>query len=86
MSSTRIDEHVGRIRKDHECRVCGEIIKKGSECYIYRGVEDGAGFYSIYFHFECREYSYDWVECDWETMLPGSISRDEIREEMGDTE
>ena len=85
MSSTCIDEHAGRTRKDQQCRVCGEIIKKGAECYLYRGVEDGTGFYSLHFHLDCREYSGDWDECDWETMGPGSISRDEIIAEMGGT-
>ena len=67
-------------KKMHTCRVCGEIIKSGEQCHLYKGIEDG--FYTIYFHNECWDYSRDWEENDWETCSPGEISRKEIKDEM----
>ena len=78
--STHIDDHVGVVRKDHECRVCGETIRKGETCHIYRGVDRDIGRYTIYFHEpECWEGSRDWKEWEWESAEPGCVSRDEMR-------
>ena len=76
---TFISEKEGHPRKRHQCRVCGTMIEAGERCHIYKGVEDGEGFYTLYFHDDCWEYSRDWDDIDWETCGPGSISREEIR-------
>ena len=76
---TYIDCHEGKVRKRHLCRVCGEVIAAGEECHIYRGVEDGEGFYTIYFHDECWVGSRDWDEMDWEEMWSGEVPREEMR-------
>ena len=83
VSSTCISSKIGKPRMSHQCRVCGDIIQAGESCEIYRGVEDGVGFYTLYLHQDCHEYTADWDDTDWETMAPGRISRDEIRAEMG---
>lgn len=76
-----ISDKVGKVRKAHQCRVCGDKIEVGEECHIYRGVADD-GFYTGYFHDICWDYSRDWDELDWETCSPGSISRNDIRIEL----
>lgn len=70
-----------KTRKRHHCRVCYDLFDIGEECISYRGIEQGEGFYTIYFHYLCWEYSRDWDELMWETMCPGAISRKEILEE-----
>ncbi len=77
MSCTYIADKVVKVRKRHQCRVCGEWIEKGDSCRLYRGVETGEGFYTIYFHHQCWEHSRDW-DMDWESISPGEISREEI--------
>ena len=73
-----IDNHVGKVRKPHPCRVCGERIATGESCMIYRGInEDGP--YTIYFHDECWTGSRDWTEDEWESCGPGDVTRDEMR-------
>ena len=81
---THISDKQGKPRKRHICRVCGEFIEVGEQCHIYKGVEEGEGFYTLYFHNECWDYSRDWDENDWDTCGPGSISREEIRAELLD--
>jgi len=81
---TYISDRVAKPRKFHRCRVCYEGIAVGEACHVYRGVARGEGFYTIYFHLECWEYSRDWEEQDWETC-PGGISRNEVREALAET-
>lgn len=45
-----VDDKEGKARKSHQCRVCGDMIQPGETCRIYRGVEDGEGFYTLHFH------------------------------------
>lgn len=80
--STYIDDKEGKARKLHQCRVCGDMIQPGETCRIYRGIEDGEGFYTLHFHPVCWDYSRSWDEQDWENCGPGAISRREIEEEM----
>lgn len=80
--SQYISDKVGKARKSHECRVCGDIIQPGEACHIYKGVEDGEGFYTLHFHPICWDYSRNWEDQDWESCGPGSISRKEVEEEM----
>lgn len=80
--STYISDKQGKPRKRHQCRVCGEIIDAGEQCHIYKGVENGDGFYTLYFHNDCWDYSRDWGDIDWETFGPGEISRKKIQEEL----
>ena len=78
MSSMHVSNKTGRARKAHQCRVCGEMINPGEECQIYKGVEDGVGFYSIHFHLGCWKYSRGWDDLDWESCAPGDVSRCEV--------
>ena len=80
--STYISEKLIIPRRSHKCRICGEKIGKGETCYRYVGVEEGIGFYTLYGHIECWEYSRDWDVDDWETMTPGAVSREEILNEI----
>jgi len=80
VSETHISDKVGKPRKAHWCRVCGEMIAASETCHIYRGVADGEGFYTLYFHPDCWEYSRGWDGADWECASPGDVSRREVRE------
>ena len=77
-----ISDKQGKPRKRHSCRVCGTMIEVGEPCRIYKGVESGEGFYTLYFHDECWSYSRDWDDQDWEMCGPGAVSRNEIRAEL----
>ena len=77
--SVHLDNHVGVVRKPHQCRVCGERIAKGEAGMIYRGIDED-GPYTIYFHHECWAGSRDWTEDEWESCGPGDVTRDEIRD------
>lgn len=81
-----ISSNTGKARKSHQCRVCGEQIKPGESCVIYRGVEPGEGFYTLHFHQICWDYSRDWEDQDWETFGPGAVSRKEIEIETASQE
>ena len=78
-----ISNHIGHPRKPHQCRVCGDEIPAKAECMIYRGVENGVGFYTSYFHLLCWDYSRDWEDYEWESISPGCVSREEMRREVG---
>jgi hypothetical protein len=77
MSSIYISDGICYVRKNHRCRVCDEVIKKGEQCHTYRGIEEGDGFYTLYFHHRCWDYSRDWDDLDWD-CLPGDVSRKEV--------
>ena len=78
-----LSEKIGKIRKNQQCRVCGETLLSGSEAIIYKGVDKEIGFFTVYFHSECRDYSSCWCEDDWETYSPGScITRKEVLESL----
>ena len=80
---TYISDKVVKPRKPHRCRVCWDGIEAGEACHTYRGVESSEGFYTIYFHPECWEYSRDWEDQDWENC-PGGISRGEVQRELAE--
>ena len=75
-----ISEKIVKTRKDQTCRVCGETLPKGGDFVAYKGVEKETGFYTVYFHQECRKYSLDWDEDDWDYANPGVVSRQEVLE------
>ena len=77
--SAHIDNHMGKVRKAHQCRVCGARIVAGESCMIYRGT-DSDGPYTIYFHHECWAGSRDWDDMDWDTCGPGDVTRAEMSE------
>jgi len=81
MTSRCLSYHIGTVRKSHQCRVCGDIIEAGEIAVIYYGVDED-GFHTSYFHRLCWEYSRDWSESDWDTLNPGSVSREEIWREL----
>ena len=83
MSDAYISDKLGKPRKRHQCRVCGTVIEAGEQCHIYKGVEDGEGFYTLYFHPDCWDYSRDWDDMDWDTCSPGAVSRQEIQDGGG---
>lgn len=64
-----------KVRKDHNCRLCGDIIKSGE-------VERSKGLQTLHFHKVCWNYSREWSESDWEKIKPGDISLDDILEEI----
>lgn len=82
MSHYYIESRVIKPRKPHQCRICGEIIGKGESCYSYRGIESGEGFYTIYFHHECFDYANKFIRNDEWEFLPGSITRQDVLEEL----
>lgn len=84
MSTTYISDNVCRVRKPHYCRVCGEKIKKDESCHANRFVEDGVGFYTLYFHHKCWGYSKDWDYDDWEMCAPGDVTRKEVERYVHD--
>ena len=84
MSSTYISDNVGKVHKPHSCRICDERIEKGEKCHIYKGVEDGEGFYTLWFHHECWNYSRDFDWWDWESIFPGDVSRKEVLAGVGE--
>ena len=80
MSTTYISDKQGKPRKSHCCRVCDEAIEAGELCHIYKGVESGEGFYTLYFHLDCWKHSGQWDWWDWDRSLPGDITRKEVQE------
>ena len=83
MSYSYISDKVVKVRKPHQCRICGEIINKDEICVSYRGVEKDIGFYTIYFHHECFDYSNRYIKYDeWDYLTPGNITRQEVLEEL----
>ena len=75
-----ISDKIGKPRSKHLCRVCNEILPVGEKCHIYKGVEQGEGFYTLYFHTECWNHSRDWYESDWDIITPGDVSRKEVQQ------
>lgn len=82
MSSTHISDREIKVRKQHRCRVCDEAIPGGAICHEYRGVDSEDGFYTIYFHLDCWDYSRDWDDNTWDSSTPGSVSHEEVRQEL----
>jgi len=78
---TAIRNAVITVRKPHPCRVCNDTIEKDEKCHATTCVDE-KGFFTGYFHKICYEYTADWDSNEWETMVPGSIGRKEIIEEM----
>ena len=74
---TYISQKLIKPRKPHPCRVCGTEISISEQCISYTGVDDV--IYTIYFHFECWDFTRDWDESDWETYSPGFIGRKRIQ-------
>ncbi len=72
-----VRENIVTTRKHHNCRICGELILKGSLVHTFTGVGDD-GFYTLHFHNECWHYSRDFTPDDWESSYPGDISRKEV--------
>ncbi|MCK5644294.1 MAG: hypothetical protein KAJ19_26075 [Gammaproteobacteria bacterium] len=79
--SKHISDGQVKTLKSHECRVCGETIPAGVQCHRYTGIDDDIGFFSVWFHHECWEYSIHWDETEWENCIPGAVSRAEIAAE-----
>lgn len=81
MSYKHLRSGLVKTRKGHRCRICDGEIPKGSKVYMFTGIDE-EGFYTIYFHDLCREYSKDFDETDWEFSAPGSVSYSEVVEYM----
>lgn len=79
-----ISEKIGKIRKPHQCHVCGETMSSTAEAVIYKAVDKELGFFTLYFHIECREYSSCWCNDDWETYSPGTITRKDVLDSVGE--
>lgn len=82
MSHYYISDRVIKTRKQHQCRICGEIINKGEMCHNYKAVETGEGFYTLYFHHECFDYADKFIKYDEWDFLPGTITRQDVLEEL----
>ncbi len=66
-------------RKQHECRVCGQLILEKEPCCIWSGLTPGEGWWTCHTHPECFEVTKDWEHDDWELMAPGDEPRPAAR-------
>ena len=67
-------------RKAHRCRICGEIIAIAEPCCRWSALIEGEGYGTSHAHPECYKHTLecDWDEGDWESTMPGDISRKDI--------
>ena len=77
---TAISEKTIIPRKPHRCALCDETVDK--TCIASRNIEWGRGFYTLYFHPECRDYTNDWEPWTEYNACNGGISRKEVRQAL----
>ena len=69
-------------RKVHHCRICDERIAVGEPCCRWKFLEPGERYGTSHAHPECYKHTIrgNWDEGDWESTMPGDVSRKEVRE------
>ena len=85
MSETFISSKELVARKPHECRICGDTIPAGETCSRYTGVDSEDGFYTLYFHLDCREWANHFIDyMDWQTHGPGDVTHEQVKQELSE--
>ena len=64
-------------RKEHNCRLCNEVIKVKEPCISWPFLTEGEGWRTSYAHPECLEETKrrKWDSGDWECNAPGDMKR-----------
>lgn len=76
--STLIERRNVSIRKSHRCRICHDGIDPPAQCISLRCLGDD-GYYTLYLHDDCDDYSASWDDDDWGNSNPGSVGREEVQ-------
>ena len=63
-----------KVRKEHPCFYCDEVIVKGEMHAVREGVSDG-DFWRMRMHDECRKAAAGWDNYDYEGFEPGTMKR-----------
>lgn len=58
-SESNFSEKIVKIRKEHDCCVCGKKILKGTEMVMQSAIVDGIGWRTCYICLPCIE---NWLE------------------------
>lgn len=65
---------IKKTRKDRRCWLCGDIIPKGSSCFV--GVCKDDTVFRFYYHLDCHNFAQkNFTDDDWE-FSENSIARD----------
>jgi len=74
MSDYIFDSRYRIARKEHECSLCGDPIKKG-ERYFYQAHKWNGEMISLYIHPDCENFADKYLD-----FPSGEIDREEFRE------